>query len=165
MRSIDELNSCSYEQFAAFVGELFEPCSVLTEGLFRLRPFPSHAFLVDDALRVFDALTDDERVQVLAAHPAIGAPKQTLSTFSKAEQSHGTPEVPPEVLERLRILNEQYKSKFGFSYVVFVNKRSRAALLPEFEQRLQRTRDVEMKTGLEAMVHIARARLDQMRSH
>src|SRR5205823_8775267 len=64
------------------------------------------------ARQVAASLSDEEKKEVLDAHPAIGA--KTLSARSATEQ--GTDEVP-----ELDELNRAYEDKFGFRFVVFVN--------------------------------------------
>ena len=62
------------------------------------------------------------------------------------------------MLAELAYLNQVYEEKFGFRFVVFVNGRSRAELLPVLQERLARTREEELETGLEELVRIAEDR-------
>jgi 2-oxo-4-hydroxy-4-carboxy-5-ureidoimidazoline decarboxylase len=65
------------------------------------------------------------------------------------------------VLAELAELNRAYEERFGFRFVVFVNGRTRAELLPVLRERLERTRDEELETGLRDLVAIARDRWRQ----
>jgi 2-oxo-4-hydroxy-4-carboxy--5-ureidoimidazoline (OHCU) decarboxylase len=103
------------------------------------------------ARRVAGELTEAEKLEALAAHPAIGQ-RTGLSTRSAAEQ--GT-DADPAVLDELERLNREYEDTFGFRFVVFVNRRSRAEILPVFRERLERTREQELETGLDDLVAIA----------
>jgi 2-oxo-4-hydroxy-4-carboxy-5-ureidoimidazoline decarboxylase len=62
------------------------------------------------------------------------------------------------VLAELAQLNRAYENRFGFRFVVFVNRRSRAEIVPVLRERLGRTRDQELETGLRELVAIARDR-------
>jgi 2-oxo-4-hydroxy-4-carboxy--5-ureidoimidazoline (OHCU) decarboxylase len=95
-------------------------------------------------------LSDDEQKEVLDAHPAIGA--QATSTRSAREQ--GTDD-DPHVLAELAELNRAYEEKFGFRFVVFVNRRPRREILPILRERLTRTRAEELETGVDELVQIA----------
>ena len=97
------------------------------------------------------ALSDEEKKEVLDAHPAIGAEKDGLSARSAAEQ--GTDEAP-----ELRELNRRYEEKFGFRFVVFVNRRPRSEIVPILRERLERTREQELATALDELVSIAEDR-------
>ena len=91
-------------------------------------------------------LSDDQRFEALAAHPRIGE--------ASPEQRGDDPEVLAELAE----LNRAYEEKFGFRFVVFVNRRSRAELVPVLRDRLARTREEELATGVSELIAIARDR-------
>ncbi len=91
-------------------------------------------------------LPDVDQFEALATHPRIGEP---------SEEQRGA---EPEVLAELERLNDAYEERFGFPYVVFVDGRTRAELLPEFRRRLERPLDEELRTGLRALCEIARSR-------
>ena len=106
------------------------------------------------AREVARTLKDDEKKEVLDAHPAIGQ-RKGLSARSAAEQ--GT-EDDPEVLEELAQLNREYEERFGFRFVIFVNRRPRSEIVPILRERLQRTREQELATALDELVSIAEDR-------
>ena len=118
----------------------------------------------------------DERLELIDAHPRLGAPPATVSVLSHAEQGYDgrTPmthagdraeaEVEGEAFEARRVagelgrLNDAYEAHFGFRYCVFVAGRPRAALLPGLEAALEADRDAEIRRALDAVIDIARAR-------
>jgi 2-oxo-4-hydroxy-4-carboxy--5-ureidoimidazoline (OHCU) decarboxylase len=101
------------------------------------------------AREVAAGLTDAEKKEVLDAHPAIGA--KTMSARSAAEQ--GTDDEP-----ELDELNRAYEQKFGFRFVVFVNRRPKSEIVPILRTRLERTREEELATALDELVAIAEDR-------
>jgi 2-oxo-4-hydroxy-4-carboxy--5-ureidoimidazoline (OHCU) decarboxylase len=105
------------------------------------------------AHEVIAGLSEDEKLEALAAHPAIGA--KNLSARSAVEQ--GTDE-DPETLAMLARLNAEYEDRFGFRFVVFVNGRPKSEIVPILEQRLERTREEELDTGVGELVAIAEDR-------
>jgi 2-oxo-4-hydroxy-4-carboxy--5-ureidoimidazoline (OHCU) decarboxylase len=98
-------------------------------------------------------LSKSEQKEVLDAHPAIGA--KTGSARSAREQ--GTDD-DPAVLAELAELNRAYEEKFGFRFVVFVNQRPRREIVPILRERLGRTREEELETGVDELVQIAVSR-------
>ena len=125
---------------AGELGELFEGRTRFVERLAAL----------DDPLgrarAVAAALSDEEKKEVLDAHPPIGAKK--LSARSAAEQ--GGDEAP-----ELDELNRRYEERFGFRFVVFVNGRPKREIVPILRRRLERTRAEELSTALDELVSIA----------
>jgi 2-oxo-4-hydroxy-4-carboxy--5-ureidoimidazoline (OHCU) decarboxylase len=123
-------------------------------GLFEGRTrFVERLAELDDPLgqarRVAASLSDEEKKEVLDAHPAIGA--KTLSAASAAEQ--GTDDAP-----ELEELNRAYEQRFGFRFVVFVDRRPKSGLVPILRRRLERTREQELETALDELVSIAEDR-------
>lgn len=91
-------------------------------------------------------VSEEEKLEALAAHPRIG---------ERSPEQHGD---DPAVLAELAELNREYEARFGFRFVVFVDGRSRAELLPVLRERLSNTREHELDTGLSELVAIAEDR-------
>ena len=105
---------------------------------------------------VIGELTEAEMREALNAHPAIGARK--LSKHSATEQGAGG---HPAVLTELAHLNQVYEEKFGFRFVVFVNRRPKSEIVEVLRTRLRNGRHEELAEGLQAILDIA---ADRMRS-
>jgi 2-oxo-4-hydroxy-4-carboxy--5-ureidoimidazoline (OHCU) decarboxylase len=101
------------------------------------------------AEEVLLAAPEEEQAEALAAHPRIGE----ASREQRGDEA--------EVLAELAELNRAYEQRFGFRFVVFVNRRSRAEIVPVLRERLARTRAEELETGLRELVAIARDRWRQ----
>ncbi|HKD33912.1 MAG TPA: 2-oxo-4-hydroxy-4-carboxy-5-ureidoimidazoline decarboxylase [Gaiellaceae bacterium] len=129
------------------LAELFEGRTRLVEVL-AAREDPLGT--AEDAIAELD---EQDKIEALACHPAIGATH--LSERSAAEQGN---EADPVVMTDLSYLNQVYEEKFGFRFVVFVAGRPKVEILDVLRQRLERTRDEELQTGLEELVAIARDR-------
>ena len=122
--------------------------------------FEGRTALVDRLAQVVDplgvarevacGLSEPEQIEVLAAHPPIGG--KTSSARSALEQ--GTDD-DPAVLAELEELNRVYEDRFGFRFVVFVNRRPRREIVPILRERLERSRDEELVTGVDEIVQIA----------
>ena len=138
---------------AAELAELFEGRTRLVERLAELED------PLGRAQDVVAELSEEELVEALAAHPAIGA-RTGLSARSSVEQ--GT-DSDPVILSELAYLNQVYEEKFGFRFVVFVNGRPKGEILDVLRERLARTREEELATGVRELVAIARSRWEQHR--
>jgi 2-oxo-4-hydroxy-4-carboxy--5-ureidoimidazoline (OHCU) decarboxylase len=103
-----------------------------------------------NARQVARELSEEEKKEVLDTHPAIGA--ATLSERSAREQGADD---DPAILDELARLNRAYETRFGFRFVVFVNRRPKSAILPILRERLERTREQELETALDELVAIA----------
>jgi len=130
------------------LSELFEGRTRLVERL----------AAIEDPLVNADAvladMSEEEKVEALAAHPAIGQ-TSGLSARSAAEQGS---ESDPCLLVDLTALNRQYEQRFGFRFVVFVDGRPKAEILGVLRERMARSREEELDTGCRELVAIARDR-------
>jgi 2-oxo-4-hydroxy-4-carboxy--5-ureidoimidazoline (OHCU) decarboxylase len=134
------------------LAELFEGRTRLVE-LLAAREHP-----LETAPEAIAELSEEEKLEALNAHPAIGA--RGLSARSAEEQGA---DADPGVLTELAYLNQVYEEKFGFRFVVFVNRRSKAEILEVLSSRLERTREEELETALSELVEIARDRWTKCR--
>jgi 2-oxo-4-hydroxy-4-carboxy--5-ureidoimidazoline (OHCU) decarboxylase len=103
---------------------------------------------------VIRELSEQEKLEALNAHPAIGT-RGPLSARSAAEQGG---DADPAILTELAYQNQIYEEKFGFRFVVFVNRRPKAEILDVLRERIGRTREEELDTALEELVAIAEDR-------
>ena len=132
----------------AELAELFEGRTRFVEQLARLdNP-------LEQARTLVHRLPADDKREVLDAHPAIGQ-RADLSARSAAEQGADD---DPAVLEELEGLNAEYERRFGFRFVVFVNRRPKSELVPVLRERLERTPEEELETALDELVSIAEDR-------
>ena len=138
---------------------LFESAGPLLERLRAEEPFASGAALLARAREILKTLPEGEQIAVINAHPRIGERPDKVSALSFREQGYDRDTTPPEVLRRLAVLNEEYEQRFGFRFVVFVNGRSKEAIVPVLEARLRGTRDEERRTAVREILAIAEDRL------
>jgi 2-oxo-4-hydroxy-4-carboxy--5-ureidoimidazoline (OHCU) decarboxylase len=130
------------------LAELFEGRTRLVEKLAEIEDPLGRA---EDVLA---ALDDEDKVEALNAHPAIGQ-RAGVSLRSAAEQAGDS---DPSVLTELAYLNQVYEEKFGFRFVVFVAGRPKREVLEVLRTRISRTREEELETGCGELVAIARDR-------
>jgi 2-oxo-4-hydroxy-4-carboxy--5-ureidoimidazoline (OHCU) decarboxylase len=130
------------------LSELFEGRTRLVERL----------AAIEDPLVNADAvladMSEEEKVEALAAHPAIGQ-TSGLSARSAAEQGS---ESDPCLLVDLAALNRHYERRFGFRFVVFVDGRPKSEILGVIRERMAHSREEELDTGCRELVAIARDR-------
>jgi 2-oxo-4-hydroxy-4-carboxy--5-ureidoimidazoline (OHCU) decarboxylase len=98
-------------------------------------------------------LPEEELLEALAAHPQIGG--GGLSERSAREQG---PDASAAVMTELAYLNQVYEEKFGFRFVVFVNRRPKHEIVELLRERLQRSREEELETAMRELIAIARDR-------
>jgi len=165
--TLAELNALPSAAFAAALAPLFEaPADAgFLRALVARRPFGSDAALFDAAREIVAALPETEKRALLDGHVDVGAPRDAVrarSAYSYREQGYDR-EAPPSdpeaaAREELARLNAEYRERFGFTFVVFVNGRPPSAIVPVLRQRIGRRPEEELQTALLELVSIAEAR-------
>lgn len=162
---IADLDLLPPEPAAFLLGPLFERAPRFLARLVGDRPFGDDETLIARAHELARTIPEDEQIELLDAHPRIGADPSTVSALSHAEQGYGddAPPAEPWIAEELDALNEAYERIFGFRFVVFVAGRPRSAIVPILEASLRDERVSELRRGLDDVVHIAADRLATLR--
>ena len=163
---IEDLDVLPPETAATLLGPLFEDAPRFLAKLVAERPFGDDLTLIARAHDLARALPEDEQIELLDAHPRIGADPASVSALSHDEQGYGedAPIVEPWVAEELDALNEAYERIFGFRFVIFVAGRPRSEIVPILETSLHDERISELRRGLDDVVYIAADRLATLRN-
>ena len=135
---------------------LFEGAPQFLDRLIAAGPFPTDETLFVTARAIAHAMPEDEQIELIDAHPRLGAPPGTVSAMSFVEQGYdrGTG-TPLDIVAELERLNDAYEQRHGFRYCVFVAGRPREALLPDMAAAVDADRTSELHRALDAVVDIA----------
>jgi len=156
----------SREGFVARFGGVFEHSPWIAEAVWARGLGPEH----DTADGLHAAMAHEMRradraakLALIRAHPDLAgrlAIDGGLTASSSAEQaSAGLDRCTPAELERFLELNEAYKARFGFPFIMAVKGRSRAEILAAFERRIRHDPEQEFATALAEIEKIAHLRL------
>ena len=156
------LDALDDDGFVAAVAPLFEGAPRFLARLAAARPFGAPEVMFERARDIAHAMPEGERLELIDAHPRLGAPPGTVSAFSFVEQGYETDAARvAAAAERLRLagelerLNDAYEAAFGFRYCVFVAGRTREELLPGMEAALSADRGEEIARAIDSVVDIA----------
>ncbi|MEL7185669.1 MAG: 2-oxo-4-hydroxy-4-carboxy-5-ureidoimidazoline decarboxylase [Pseudomonadota bacterium] len=113
-----------------------------------------------------DNASHERRLALIRAHPDLAGRAQVageLTAESTAEQSSaGLDQCSAEEYERFQQLNDTYKEKFGFPFVMAVRNSNREEILDAFAARLENDYDMEFETAIQQIHEIAEMRLQAM---
>jgi 2-oxo-4-hydroxy-4-carboxy--5-ureidoimidazoline (OHCU) decarboxylase len=157
--ALDDLDT---DEAIAALAPLFEGAPHFLARLAAKRPFGDETGLFAKARAIAHLMPEAEQVELIEAHPRLGAPPGSVSALSFREQGYDEEAADAAAeTERVRVqaeldrLNAEYEATFAFRYCVFVAGRPRAALLPEMEAATRADRFEEIHRALDAVVDIA----------
>lgn len=164
--TLDELNSLPQEQFVRLLGGIFEHSAWVAEQVAPMRPFDHidnlHQAMVD---RIVDAGADAQ-MALIRAHPELAgkaAVRGELTPESTSEQrGAGLDQCTTEEYSTLTALNQAYREKFGFPFILAVRGHDRQSVIGEFKRRLALSPSDETAESLEQIYKIGRFRLDDL---
>jgi OHCU decarboxylase len=108
----------------------------------------------------------EEKLALLRAHPELAAGIAShgkLTESSRGEQrGAGLDHCSPEEFSEFQNLNDSYRDKFDFPFIMAVKGFDRHDILESFRARLENTRDEEFQTAVEQVIRIGRFRIDSV---
>ena len=153
-------------QFVALYGRVYEHSPWIAEAAWSLGLTPRHDTVegLHQALAaIVDAAARERQLALLNAHPDLAgrlAVRGELTAESSSEQAGaGLDKCSPGEFRRFTELNEAYRRKFPFPFVMAVKGKSRAEILEAFEQRIHHDEALEFRTAIAEVHKIALLRL------
>src|SRR5437763_2381179 len=161
--TIDEINTLDQEAFVAVLGSLFEGSPWIAAEAWRGRPFESIAHLHSALCDVMDHASTEQQVALIRAHPDLvgkAALAGTLTPESTREQaSAGLDRLSPEEIATFTRLNQAYKDRFDFPFVICARENKTYSIMAGFTRRLDHSRTEEIATALGEIAKISYLRL------
>jgi 2-oxo-4-hydroxy-4-carboxy-5-ureidoimidazoline decarboxylase len=165
-KSLADLNACSQDDFVAALSNVFEYSPWIAEQAAAARPFAGVRQLFDAMKSAVARATPELRVALIKAHPDLANKTQRaagLTAESSAEQnSVGLDRLSDAEYEAFERVNNAYRGKFGFPYIVCVRRHTRDSILRDFERRLPNDAATETGKSIDEICRIAALRVDQL---
>jgi 2-oxo-4-hydroxy-4-carboxy-5-ureidoimidazoline decarboxylase len=165
-KSIADLNACSTADFVAALANIFEYSPWIAEQAAAARPFAGVRPLFEAMKAAVDRAPAEARLALIKAHPDLADKTQRaagLTAESNAEQnSVGLDRLSDAEYDAFERVNNAYRAKFGFPYIVCVRRHTKDSILRNFERRLPNDATAEVATSIEEITRIAALRLDQL---
>jgi len=118
---------------------------------------------------IVDATSHAQKLALIQAHPDLAgraAVAGDLTGASTKEQAGaGIDQCSAEEFQFFQSLNERYREKFGFPFVMAVRNSNRQEILAGFTARLENDVETEFARAISEIHKIARLRLQAMEAH
>jgi 2-oxo-4-hydroxy-4-carboxy-5-ureidoimidazoline decarboxylase len=161
--ALADLNRAAPADFCAAIGDTFELAPWVAEAVAGQRPFASVTALHEAMMGAVRAAPRDRQLAFVCGHPDLAgkaARAGALTAESRHEQaSVGLDTLSEEEFARFHRLNDAYKEKFGFPFIVCVRRHTRDSILNQFERRLRHDAATEFATALQEIAFITRLRI------
>ena len=163
------VRTLSRDDFIARFGGIFEHSPWVAEGAYDKglgaesdTPEGLHA----DMAAIMRAAPKAKQLALINAHPDLAgklhAAGRLTADSTKEKSSAGLDMLTDAERARFMELNDSYKARFGFPFILAVKGRTKAEILDAFETRLHHSEEQEFATALEQIEKIALLRLKDM---
>ncbi len=164
MRTIDNINGLNKSEFLSIFSNVFEKTESVALEVFELKPFKDSDDIVSKMLKIYEEYDRDKILQILNSHPELAIEKK-LTNESKLEQtSANLNECSEEEFEEFKKLNLEYKTKFGFPFIIAVKGKNKNEILVNFRKRIQNDLNKEFLEAKNQVKKIASFRLKDILS-
>ena len=162
---INKINKLSKSEFIKVFANIFENARWVAEELYYQKPFGNFEELSSKILNIFETTTKEKQLKIISAHPDL-ANKTKISLLTpdslKEQASAGLDQCTEEEFDEFRHLNEQYKKKFGFPFILAIKGKTKIEILNNFRKRISSDPEIEFNEAVKQVKQIASLRLKEL---
>jgi 2-oxo-4-hydroxy-4-carboxy-5-ureidoimidazoline decarboxylase len=166
MPSLAEINLLDRAAFTATLGHLFEHSPWVADETWPKRPFHDTAQLHAELCVTMRAAQHDHQLALIRAHPDLTsrlAQQKKLTAESAHDQaSAGLNHLTSAELAEFQKLNDAYRARFGFPFIICARLSHRTAILAAMRSRLANAPEIEFQAALGEIEKIAQLRLKDL---
>ena len=162
MDSIEKFNKLSKVEFISIFGNIFEKTEWIAERCYESKPYNNLDELILKMMKIFENTEKEKHLEILNSHPDLAVEKK-LTKDSKNEQKNASLNqcTDKEFIE-FKKLNEEYKKKFGFPFIIAVKGKNKEEILNSFRQRITNNINLEFEEAKKQVKKIANFRLGEI---
>ena len=162
MNSIDRVNKLSKSDFVSIFGNVFEKTEWIAQKSYDSKPYKNFEELFSKMMEIFENTNKENHIKILNAHPDLAVEKK-LTEDSKNEQKNASlNQCTNEEFIEFKKLNEEYKKKFGFPFIIAVKGKNKEEILNSFRQRITNNINLEFEEAKKQVKKIANFRLSKI---
>ena len=167
---INNINKLSETQFIKLFANIFENSQSIAGDLYKKKGDGFNDFddLTKKMMDIFDNTTKEQKLKILNSHPDL-ANKTKVSSLTddskKEQQNAGLDSCTKEEFDEFKKLNDLYKKKFNFPFILAVKKKNKNEILDNFKKRISNSLDEEFSNCLNEVKLIAKLRLKEIETN
>ena len=160
--TLTQLNQMSQGDFTNVLGEIWESTPEIARQAWHDRPFANVDALYRAMVAIVNNMSNEEQLALIDAHPDLGAKTKMAEASIQEQAGVGLDRLSESEYQRFQSLNQAYKDKFGFPFIVAVKYHTKESILEAFETRLKNDIEREKQQALDEISKIARLRLESL---
>ncbi len=162
MNSVNKVNNLNKSDFISIFGNVFEKSEWIAVQAYALKPFNNFEELFSKMIEIFENSEKENHLEILNAHPDLVIEKKLTDDSKKEQNSANLNQCSEKEFKEFKELNERYKKKFGFPFIIAVKGKNRQEILVNFRKRIINTIDLELEEAKQQVKKIATFRLREI---
>ena len=162
MNSIDKVNKLSKSDFISIFGNVFEKTEWIAQKSYDLKPYKNFEELFSKMIEVFENIEKEKHLEILNAHPNLAVEKKLTRDSKKEQKNSSLNQCTEKEFLEFKKLNEEYKKKFGFPFIIAVKGKNKEEILNSFRQRITNNINLEFEEAKKQVKKIASFRLSEI---
>jgi len=164
MKSINSINQLNKSDFLSIFGNIFEKTEWIAEKVFNLKPFKNNYDLFSKMINQYENCDKEQILIILNSHPELAVEKKLTKDSSNEQSGASLNECTYEEFEEFKKLNIEYRTKFGFPFIIAVKGKNKNNILNDFRKRIQNDLNSEFEEAKKQVMKIASFRFNDIAS-
>ena len=162
MNSIDKVNKLNKSDFISIFGNVFEKTEWIAQKSYDSKPYKNFEELFSKMVEIFENSNKESHIKILNAHPDLAIGKRLTEDSKNEQQNASLNQCTNEEFLEFKKLNEEYKKKFGFPFIIAVKGKNKEEILNSFRQRITNNINLEFEEAKKQVKKIANFRLGEI---
>jgi 2-oxo-4-hydroxy-4-carboxy-5-ureidoimidazoline decarboxylase len=161
MMSLAAANAMSPDEFAAVFGDVAEHSPWVARAAAGRRPFATRQSMIDAFAEAVRNADRNAALALIRAHPDLAGRAELTDDSSREQAGAGLSHLTPEEFARFSELNDRYRAKFGFPFILAVKGAAKEQILSSFADRLMHSAEEELGAAIDQICRIFRFRIEE----
>jgi len=162
MSLTDKFNKLSKSEFISAFGNIFEKTEWIAEKCYESKPYNNLNELIYKMMEIFENTNKKKHLEILNSHPDLAVKKKLTNDSKNEQKSANLNQCTNEEFVEFKKLNEEYKKKFGFPFIIAVKGKNKEEILNNFRQRITNNINSEFEEAKKQVKKIAGFRLSEI---
>ena len=162
INSIEEVNQLSENDFISTFGNVFEKTNWIANKAFNSKPYKSFDEFISILIKIYANSSKEDCLKIFNAHPELAVEKKLTEDSHKEQRGANLNRCNNEEFSEFKNLNIEYRSKFGFPFIIAVKGKNKNEILDNFRKRIKNEINLEFNESKEQVKKIATFRLNEI---
>jgi len=162
MDTVDKVNILNKSDFISIFGNVFEKTSWIAEKAYDLKPFSDLNALKKNFFTIYDSCNKDQYLKIFNSHPQLVIEKIMTKHSQKEQRESNLDFCSNEELKEFTNLNQEYRKKFNFPFIIAVTGLNKKQILNTFRERIKKNINEEFQEAKIQVKKIGTIRINQI---